>query len=311
MKILYSIITTVYNAENTIHDSLISALNQEHSSFDFEIIVVNDGSTDRTKSILEDLAKLYSNIRIINQENKGISKSIDTALKNSIGHYIIFLDSDDYLEQNYLRSINEILSTEKYDCIQFSMILNSQSHFKIQSYRNLTTKNKEEIKSFFLKNYNPSLAIRVFKKELFSNIEFLPISFGADEVIFIQIVDRIKSLKVIDLPLYNATVQRIGSVSNENYSLIKLEKLVTVYKFLIDFSFSQTNLYLYYFLKKYIGLLKVYKKESYKVIHSDKVKLLTLINIERKILFTKLSKVYNPFLKLYLTLKILELSFNL
>jgi glycosyltransferase involved in cell wall biosynthesis len=311
MKILYSIITTVYNAENTIHDSLYSVLNQKHASYEFELIIVNDGSTDRTNSILEDLANLYPNVRIISQENKGISKSIDIALKSSSGQYIIFLDSDDYLQPNYLRSIDEILSKEKFDCIQFSMLLNYSSYIKIQSYRNFTTKNKEEIKTFFLKNYNPSLAIRVFKKELFLNIEFLPISFGADEVIFLQIVDRIKSLKVIDLPLYKATVQRSGSVSNEKYSLIKLEKLVIVYKFLINFSFSQANFYLYYLLKKYIGLLKLYKKASSELIHSDKVKLFKIIYIERQFLFSMLKKVNNPFLKLYLILKVFVLIFTL
>ena len=91
-----SIIIPAYNTEKYIKqciDSVINIWNIEN-----EIIVVNDGSTDRTKDILKEYTENNDRIKVITQENQGASAARNTGIKASIGDYIYFLDSDDWID---------------------------------------------------------------------------------------------------------------------------------------------------------------------------------------------------------------------
>lgn len=90
-----SIIIPVYNVEEYIYDCLYSVLNIDN--LNYEIILINDGSTDRSGDIIKEFAKKYHNIKIIEQENKGLSAARNKGIQNAIGEYILFVDSDDYL----------------------------------------------------------------------------------------------------------------------------------------------------------------------------------------------------------------------
>lgn len=94
MKI--SIIIPVYNVEQYLRECLDSVVTQSYDNY--EIICINDGSTDGSFTILKEYAEQYSQIRIINQENKGLSASRNEGIKKATGDYLFFLDSDDYLE---------------------------------------------------------------------------------------------------------------------------------------------------------------------------------------------------------------------
>jgi glycosyltransferase involved in cell wall biosynthesis len=91
-----SVIIPVYNAEKSIEKSLISIKNQTWEGV-FEIILVNDGSSDRSKTIIENYQQNHQdqNIILINQENRGVSKARNAAMKIAQGDYIALLDSDD------------------------------------------------------------------------------------------------------------------------------------------------------------------------------------------------------------------------
>lgn len=95
-----SVIVPVFNVEKYLRDCLDSVVNQTLE--DIEIICVNDGSTDNSLAILEDYAEKDSRIRIINQENKGLSGARNTGMKHVQGEYILFLDSDDWLNDDAL-----------------------------------------------------------------------------------------------------------------------------------------------------------------------------------------------------------------
>ena len=95
-----SVIVPVYNVEKYLKDCLDSVVNQTLE--DIEIICVNDGSTDNSLAILEDYAKKDSRIKIINQKNKGLSGARNTGMKYVQGEYILFLDSDDWLNDDAL-----------------------------------------------------------------------------------------------------------------------------------------------------------------------------------------------------------------
>ena len=91
-----SIIIPAYNAGKFIENTLKKL---EHQSFkNFEILIVNDGSTDDTQLVVENfMSKTILNIKLINQENKGEGEARNMGLKYANGEYILFLDADDYL----------------------------------------------------------------------------------------------------------------------------------------------------------------------------------------------------------------------
>lgn len=98
-----SVIISVYNRENYIEECLLSVLEQSHK--DFEIVLVDDGSTDNTLAICEALAEKEPRIKIIKGEHKGVSAARNLALDNAIGEYLFFLDSDDTIHPLLLEAL--------------------------------------------------------------------------------------------------------------------------------------------------------------------------------------------------------------
>ena len=103
MKI--SLIVPVYNVEKYIEKCLLSCLKQDIPQSDYEIIVVNDGSPDSSLAIAERIAAAATNIIIVSQKNGGLSAARNTGLKIAKGDYIWFIDSDDTIKENCLKSI--------------------------------------------------------------------------------------------------------------------------------------------------------------------------------------------------------------
>lgn len=101
-----SIVIPAYNAETTIKKSVESALNQNFPKEEFEVIVVNDGSTDRT---LEVLKSFGSRIRVISQENQGAVKAANRGFGEAKGDYVVKLDADDYFEPSLLKEMARVL----------------------------------------------------------------------------------------------------------------------------------------------------------------------------------------------------------
>lgn len=118
MDLCFSIIIPIYNSEKFLSTCLDSILKQDMDSF--EIICINDGSTDNSQIILEEYAKKSSRIKILQQENKGVSSARNAGIKQANGDYILFLDSDDYYYNNHiLTDFFNILYEQDYDCIYF------------------------------------------------------------------------------------------------------------------------------------------------------------------------------------------------
>lgn len=103
----FSIVIPMYNVEKYIEKCLLSCLHQDISYNEYEIIIVNDGSPDGSLDIAEKIACQYSNIKIITQENKGLSEARNTGLRNAKGEYIWFVDSDDVIKEKCLSKIIE------------------------------------------------------------------------------------------------------------------------------------------------------------------------------------------------------------
>ena len=113
-----SVIIPVYKAENTIRRCLDSILNQPHD--DVEIIVINDGSPDSSAEICRSYAEKHPEIRYIEKENGGVSTARNMGLDIARGDYVAFVDSDDWVYDNYFSTILTHLNENDWDLFQFS-----------------------------------------------------------------------------------------------------------------------------------------------------------------------------------------------
>lgn len=107
-----SILIRAYNSEKTIGRSVKSAVEQKFPTSDFEIIVVNDGSTDKTLMIL-DTFRTVENLKIFNQKNMGKVAAANKAFELATGKYFVLLDSDDFFEQSLIKDLSTVLDTHQ------------------------------------------------------------------------------------------------------------------------------------------------------------------------------------------------------
>ena len=115
-----SVIIPCYNSQEYLEECLDSVVNQTFE--DFEVICINDGSTDNTLNILEKYAKADNRIRIISQDNSGLAASRNVGLANASGKYICFLDSDDYFELNTFQEVFDIAEEKSLDFVIFKLL---------------------------------------------------------------------------------------------------------------------------------------------------------------------------------------------
>lgn len=99
-KLKISIIIPIYNAEKYLHKTINSIIQQDYSCW--ELILVNDGSTDSSGNICEEYAAKDDRVRVYHQKNSGVSKARNFALDKMLGDYVTFIDSDDWIEPRYL-----------------------------------------------------------------------------------------------------------------------------------------------------------------------------------------------------------------
>ena len=118
-QLFLSFIVPVYNVEKYLEECLDSLLEQDIPHEEYEIICVNDGSTDGSLEILRRYEEKYPNIRVIDQENGGLSAARNVGLVHAKGEYIWFVDSDDLVQNNCLLELQRISVKEKCDRINF------------------------------------------------------------------------------------------------------------------------------------------------------------------------------------------------
>ena len=114
----YSVIIPVYNAEKTLNRCVDSLLAENYP--DCEIILVNDGSKDRSGEICHDYAERFPNIVYIEKENGGVSTARNAGLDHARGEYVVFVDSDDYVTPDFFGIMDEYISRSDTDLCLFS-----------------------------------------------------------------------------------------------------------------------------------------------------------------------------------------------
>jgi len=168
---MISVIIPLYNVENYILDCLLSFEKQTYSNF--ELIIVNDGSTDKSRSIVEDyLGKSNMTIKLINQKNAGVSSARNTGLSRAIGEYVCFVDSDDLVVSGYLETMIRDLKSTNSDlviCGIKSVPDNNEIVDIMVTNKNLLVMDyKEALNSYLYKEIICGMGSFLVKKEILS-----------------------------------------------------------------------------------------------------------------------------------------------
>ena len=129
MKCLISVVVPVYNVEKYIDRCLNSIINQTYRKL--EIIIVNDGSTDNSRKIIDKFSKMDSRIIVIDKNNGGLSEARNVGINAATGDYITFIDSDDFVSYDYIEYLYSLI--EKYKvkvASSFYQIISSEDEIK-------------------------------------------------------------------------------------------------------------------------------------------------------------------------------------
>lgn len=215
-KMKYSIIIPVYNVEEYLDRCLKSILNQTYSNY--EVIIVNDGSPDNSDNIIKSYEKEDKRFKGYKKVNGGLSDARNYGLKYATGDYLIFIDADDYIENNYLEKVNDVLEKNKdIDVLKFKIKLVDEGGNLIRMENGL---NKEGVTSFeelvkleFLEPAWSYVYKLSFWKE--NNFTYLKGMIHEDFGLTPEILMKANKIYYLNSYLYNY-VQRNGSIMSSN-----------------------------------------------------------------------------------------------
>ena len=141
---LISVIVPVYNAEKYLKDCLKSILDQSYNNF--ELIVVNDGSKDRTQNIIDHFSRKDNRVSSIQQDNKGVSGARNTGIRNAKGEWICFVDADDRLSRDALEILYQTAISEKSDAVigEYSLMGDTPQSVKFFDFDNKISFSKNQ-----------------------------------------------------------------------------------------------------------------------------------------------------------------------
>lgn len=226
MDTLISVIVPIYNAEKYLERCVNSIQNQTYSNL--EIILVDDGSTDASGKIADELANGDERILVIHQKNGGLSNARNSGIAAANGKYISFVDADDYLHPDFL--IRLLAVCEEYDCEI------SQCNFLYTDGTDIPSKYREEEPQTFdhveiLAQLYGATYIRtvvcwnkLYLRTLFNGISFEDGRIHEDEAITYRLFYAAGRIGVIEEPLY-FYFQNPASIMNKKYTLARLDIL--------------------------------------------------------------------------------------
>lgn len=227
-----SIIIPIYNVERFIAQCLESIYSQHFPLEQFEVIAVNDGTPDHSMDIVECFAKKYTNLKIVNQENQGLSVARNTGMLHADGDYIWFVDSDDWLTNNSLSVVwKNIQQNPQIDV--FSTVLMMQyeknGNAEIEYKPNLRVRSGRDY-MFRNSNANRGACQRyIFKKTFLEkyDLKFMPGVYHEDGEFSNRMLYLADELMIIPQPVYNYRIRTSGSIMSSrkmkmNDDLVKI-----------------------------------------------------------------------------------------
>ena len=223
-----SVIVPVYNMEKYLSRCLTSLINQTID--DLEIIVVNDGSTDKSDEIIKEYKKANNNIRYVTKENGGLSSARNFGLLYATGEYIAFLDSDDYVDRNMYKKMYEKAKEHNSDYVECDFLWQYDDHQKIDTGIRYINK-KEMFVTARVVAWN-----KLIKREIIleNKLQFPVGLYYEDVEFFYKLLPHINSFDFVEEPLVYY-VQRETSIVNKQDSRTKqifkiLDNVIDYYK---------------------------------------------------------------------------------
>lgn len=222
MQKLVSIIIPVYNAEKYLDNCLKSVLGQTYKNI--EIVLVNDGSTDKSLSICEEYQKKDSRIKIFSQDNKGLAGARNTGLDKMTGEEVAFLDADDYIAFNYIAYLKAMLKPE----VDLSMCtLKVTDAYGCNSligdnYSVKTINNHDFFKESLNSSRYTSVCGKLFKKSCFKDIRFPEGKLHEDIYILAELMMNVNFINLGSESGYYY-VKHAGSITTSKFSERKLD----------------------------------------------------------------------------------------
>ncbi len=193
---LISFIVPVYNTELYLEECLDSLLNQDISHDEYEIICVNDGSTDGSAEILHKYASEYDNLVVIDKENGGVSSARNAGIDVAKGKYIWFFDSDDVLKSNSLSDLKSIIIENNFDRIRVGLFVFSGD---VSNYINdIELKTNSNAVDAYV--WSSLLSLSFIRKH---NCRFnTDLAYSEDGVFVFETNIHLPTIFVVDKPLY-------------------------------------------------------------------------------------------------------------
>ena len=269
-----SIIVPVYNVEQYIQKCILSIIEQIFT--DYEAIIINDGSLDNSIKVITPLIKNDRRFSIINQENQGAGGARNTGIKKAKGEYVCFVDSDDYIEDDYLYLLYTTITKHNADICTSDI---KYSNYNKKVGYNLGAKDrKQAVKKILSGVDSGSMCNRLYKKNLFNNVQFTDFLYE-DKLILIHIllVNNIGFIPFINKPLYNY-VNHEGSITttvNKHHINDMFAMLHSIKKLLI--THDNNNEFMNYYPNFYISMTGFifYKVKKFSKNFNEDIKYLT------------------------------------
>lgn len=261
-----SVIIPVYNVEKFLRKCVESIVSQECN---LEIILINDGSKDSSPQLCDELAREFPNVFVHHQENQGVSAARKKGLDFARGHYVTFVDSDDYVDSRMYKTL--LAKIDDADIIQCSVnYVNVDGRFISKTHQTSKIISGRDCAIIYAqrKFVSDFLMDKLYRKDLFDGVDFPCFSHSEDYCILTQLFAKASKVILIPNDLY-FYVQHSASVSNQPLSLKWLDYIYAG-EYVLSFSKKHCKC-----LTKYatcyicIGAFSLYKKGALEGASSD------------------------------------------
>lgn len=276
-----SVIIPVYNVEKYIHQCLDSVINQTYTNL--EIILIDDGSTDKSGGVCEAYAKRDKRIKVIHKQNEGVSQARNTGLDICTGDYIAFIDPDDFIQENTYEILMKHIKQSKVDIIVFnhSQFMVKNNEFITKKF-NIFTKEKEykletvEDRKVFDEMIVDKLHSadfcwnKLYKRTIWEQIRFPYKWVCEDSYVLMDIFLKAKSIQFIPDNLYYYRKDNSKSLTSTKGKMIKhavveIELMRAIYFESIYANSKNINKFLYRAYRDVIRYIIKNKDREYKL----------------------------------------------
>lgn len=223
-----SVIIPVYNVERYLEKCIDSIINQTYKNL--EILLINDGSKDKSGEICDEYAKKDSRIKVIHKENSGVADTRNMGLEIATGDYLMFVDSDDYISNTMIQMLYDKMVLENPDMCMCNYHEVSGDYHIIDKDKNpviceKTLDNMSDIFEHYM-GENHSLYVlpvnKLYKRNLFDGIRYKKGMVYEDELLSHHLVGKCKKVSFVNECLYYY-VQTQGSITRSEFSLKKMD----------------------------------------------------------------------------------------